>query len=420
MHNLTGIDQNPKLGFYKVGPEVFYSKPQAYARAHELGTNATWHFNTSEFARHNWTQEPNVDLREIYRLRAQQIRQKYDYVRLDLSGGSDSATVLYAFVLNNIHLDEVVFRYPKTGEKGVCNDPHDYRPENTLSEYEFAAKPMLQWIATNYPKIKITMFDYSESKLEETLQDESWIFQTRDWFQPGHSAKHNIFAAEGHREQADSGKSICILHGVDKPKVVTINNNWYVYFVDVFANQPSPIMEDYTNITHELFFWTPDMPELVIKQSHMIKDWFEQPEHQGFKHLVKYPLWNPNKRTAYESIVKSIVYPDFDPLTWQTSKATNSFYNEMDHWFYTNYKDTRMHQIWLAGLEYLEEQVGTDQMMHKHGMPVGLKWNKSLFYHLGPSTNPLSTPAFVNHAHLDNLSEEILLWQDRKIQRITV
>jgi hypothetical protein len=420
MHNLIGIDQNPKLGFYKVNAETFYSKPQAYARAHELGVRPTWHFNTVEFAKQDWTQEPETNLREIYRLRAEQIRQKYDYVRLDLSGGSDSVTVLYAFVLNNIPLDEVVFRYPKSGEKGVCSNPHDYRPENTLSEYEFAAKPLLKWIATNYPQIKITVFDYSENMLRETLQDESWIFSTRDWFQPGHSAKHNIFAAEGHRAQADSGKNICVLHGVDKPKVVTINNNWYTYFVDVFANQPSPIMEDYTNITHELFFWTPDMPELLIKQSHMIKAWFDMPGHDSFRHLVKYPQWNPNRRTAYESIVKSIIYPDFDPLTWQTSKATNSFYNEMDHWFYTNYKDTTMHQTWLAGLEYLTEQVGLDQMMYKNGMPVGLKWNKSLFYHLGPSISQAHKPAFVNQGHMANLAEEITLWQDRKIQHIVV
>lgn len=420
MHNLIGIDQNPKLGYYKVAQEIFYSKPQAYARAHQLGTSAIWHFNEPEFVRHDWTQPPDTDLREIYRLRAQQLRQKYDYIRLDLSGGSDSATVLYSFVLNNIHLDEVVFRYPKTGEKGVCGDPNDYRPENTLSEYQFSARPMLNWIATHYPKIKITEFDYSESMLENTLQDESWIFSTRDWFQPGHSAKHNIFAAEGHRQQADSGKSICVLHGVDKPKVVTINNNWYTYFVDVFANQPSPLIEDYTNITHELFFWTPDMTELLIKQSHMIKDWFDLPEHAGLQHLVRYPVQNPNNRTAYENIVKSIIYPDFDPLTWQTTKATNSFYNEMDHWFYTNYKNTRMHQVWMAGLEYLQDQVGTDQMMHKNNRPVGLRWNKSLFYYLGPTKNKNIEPTFSNHTYLQTMSEEIKIWQDRKIYQITV
>jgi hypothetical protein len=32
---------------------------------------------------------------------------------------------------------------------------------------------------------------------------------------------------------------------------------------------------EYTNIHTEFFYWTPDLPEIVIKQSHMIRRWFE-------------------------------------------------------------------------------------------------------------------------------------------------
>lgn len=421
MYDIAGIDQNPKLGYYKVGDEIFYSKPQAYTYAFKKKTGVSWHFNAAEFAKHDWTVEPEANIRELYRLRAQQLRDKYDYIRLECSGGSDSTTVLYSFVLNNIRLDEIVFRYPKSGEKNVIGDAHDYKAENTLSEWEFAAKPLLNWVKTNYPDIKITVHDYAENILKgDFLQDESWIFTTRDWFQPGHPAKFANFGSDEHKDQAESGKKICVLHGVDKPKVVVVQNNWYCYFVDVFANSPSPIRGPYDNITQELFYWTPDLPELVIKQCHIIKNWFDTPGHETFKHLVKYPVYNPNRRTEYEGIVKSIIYPDYDRLTWQTVKPTNSFYNEMDHWFYTNFQDTMQYKTWQAGLQFLVDNVDSEYMMYKNQQPVGLIWNKSLFYHLGPMTQPAATPVFSNHSQAETAHEEITVWQDRKFWTITV
>ena len=421
MYTINGIDQNPKLGYYKVGNEVFYSKPQAYTYAFEKKMTVTWHFNAPAFARHDWTTEPESDIRELYRLRAQQLRDKYDYIRLECSGGSDSTTVLYSFILNNIPLDEIVFRYPKSGEKNVSGDPHDYNATNTLSEWEFAAKPLFNWVKTNYPNVKITVHDYAKNITDgEFLDDESWVFTTRDWFQPGHPAKFANFGSTEHKNQAESGKKICVLHGVDKPKIALIKEQWYCYFVDVLANSPSPIRGDYDNITQELFYWTPDLPELLIKQCHLIKNWFDMPGHETFKHLVKYPIYNPNRRTEYEGIAKSIIYPDYDKLTWQTVKPTNSFYNEMDHWFYTNFKDTSQYRAWQAGLQFLVDNVDPELMMYRNEKPTGLKWNKSLFYHLGPMAQSVVKPVFDNHAHVESTQEQITVWQDRKFWTITV
>jgi hypothetical protein len=421
MHTIIGIDQNPKLGYYKVADEIFYSKPQAYTYAFEKNLGVSWHFNAPEFAKYNWTIDPKSSIKDLYRLRAQQLRDRYDYIRLECSGGSDSTTVLYSFVLNGIHLDEVVFRYPKAGEKGMVGEVHNYSAENTLSEWEFAAKPLFNWVKTNYPSIKLTVHDYSENITNgNSLSDESWIFTTRDWYQPGHPAKFANFGLQEHRKQADTGKHICVLHGVDKPKLVCINGHWYCYFVDVLANSPSPIREDYVNVTQELFYWTPDFPEMIIKQCHLIKNWFDLPEHAAFKHLVKYPVQNPNSRTEYEGIVKSVIYPDYDPLTWQTTKPTNSFYNEMDHWFYTNFADTKQYHAWKAGLNYLVNHVDPRYVLNKNNQATGLVWNKSLFYHLGPEINPLPQPILSNHAHIINTGEQILLWQDRKLKPITV
>jgi hypothetical protein len=39
-------------------------------------------------------------------------------------------------------------------------------------------------------------------------------------------------------------------------------------------------------------------------------------------------------------LAKPLIYPDYDPTTWQVSKTTTNFYAEMGYWFYKNFKDT--------------------------------------------------------------------------------
>lgn len=420
MYTLSDVEQNPKLGYYQVGDQKFYSKPQAYIYATEVGIAPSWHFNSVEFARCDWDREPELDLREIYRLRAQQLRDTYDWIRIEASGGGDSTTAIFSFLLNGIHLDEVIFRYPEKLDKDVTNDPFNTKPENTLSEWQFAAKPLLDWIKTNFPQTKVTFHDYSDRVIKDDyMSDESWVFTTRDWFQPGHGAKHDNFNEKHHKDLAESGKKIAVVYGIDKPKLALIDNNWYTYFVDVLANHGNPIVGDY-NITTELFYWTPDMPEIVIKQSHLIKAWFDQVQNQGLKNLVVFPTINPNLRTAYESIAKSIIYPDYDQQTWQTSKPTNSFYNEMDHWFHVNMKGTTIYSAWESGLQFLIDKINPEYFQYQFGKPVGLRWNNSVFYHLGASSIPATTVKFTNTSYTQHVPQEIVAIQNRKFKRITV
>jgi len=56
----------------------------------------------------DWTKEPKESFKELCRQRAEQIRDTYDYVIVYFSGGSDSTTVMNAFLDNGIKIDEVV------------------------------------------------------------------------------------------------------------------------------------------------------------------------------------------------------------------------------------------------------------------------------------------------------------------------
>jgi hypothetical protein len=53
------------------------------------------------FKQSTFFQEPSESLAELQRQRALEIRNKYSYVRLWLSGGADSITALNAFLDND-------------------------------------------------------------------------------------------------------------------------------------------------------------------------------------------------------------------------------------------------------------------------------------------------------------------------------
>jgi hypothetical protein len=378
----TLLEQNDKLGYYTVGQTKHYIKPEALIAATKTNQFPEWNFNKNIFDKYDWSLEPEISIKELYRIRAQQLRDKYDYIRLEVSGGGDSATAAFSFILNGIHLDEVVFRYPKTGEKNVTDDPFNTKPENTLSEWKYAAQPLLQWIATHAPNTKITMHDYSEDMLNSN-HDESWVFRTKDYFQPGHAFKHTVDAVDSHKETLDQGKSVCMLWGVDKPKVCIKDKKWYLYFMDVQANNANPEVGQWDNVTNEYFYWTPDLPELLCKQAHTIRTWFDLPANTYLQHLARWPNYSFAQRTTFEHIIKPLLYPDYDPATFQTSKPTNSFYNEMDHWFYTNFQDTHVYRAWQAGLKHLVDNIDPKYFNNELGRPVGFVSFISPFYYLG-------------------------------------
>lgn len=392
----TNFETNKKLGYYLVGDNLYYSKFQALIDEAKQNTHKVkWFFNEDKFFRVDWTTEPEESIQELYRQRAQQLRDTYDYIRVEASGGADSTTVIFSFLLNGIHLDEVIFRYPKSGEKNVVTGAQDLSCENTLSEWEYAAKPLFDWISTHYPQTKITFHDYSENLLDDTDRDESWIFRTRHFLQPGHYTKHTNLLDE-HKRIADRGFKLCVLYGTDKPKVCIKDGKFWMYFVDAPTGENDPNFGQYTNMTNEYFYWSPDATKILVKQAHLIKQWVEIPGNNKMQNLLRWPNNSFATRTMYEQFVKSIIYPDYDSTTFQVVKSTNNIYNEMDHWFHTNFKDTKLYTTWQAGIDYLLNNINESHVNSRKGTPTDLTVFQSPFYYIGdsaiPNTSPMPNP----------------------------
>jgi hypothetical protein len=70
------LEQNDKLGFYTVGADKYYIKPQALIAATKLNQFPEWNFNKNVFDQFDWSIEPEISVKELYRIRAQQLRDK--------------------------------------------------------------------------------------------------------------------------------------------------------------------------------------------------------------------------------------------------------------------------------------------------------------------------------------------------------
>ena len=109
------------------------------------------------------------------------------------------------------------------------------------------------------------------------------------------------------------------------------------------------------------------------------------PQNKPLQFVVKWPNNSIANRTTYEQMVKPLIYPDYDPATFQVIKPSNSFYNEMDYWFYVNFQETQVYKTWQAGLNLLVNSIDEKYFNKEMGKPVGFVGFVSPFYYLGPS-----------------------------------
>ena len=102
-----------QFGYYTVGSNFkTYSKLLAVEEMRRTGVHLEWHFNREQYANYEWTQEPVESLDELYRQRAQQIRDSYDYIVIFYSGGADSWCMLDTFIKNDILENNVFYKNP--------------------------------------------------------------------------------------------------------------------------------------------------------------------------------------------------------------------------------------------------------------------------------------------------------------------
>lgn len=354
---------NEKLGFYTCDNINFQSKIQALIHSKNINKPVSWYFNDREFTANHWTAEPPGSLDFYYDLRTRELREKYDYLILSYSGGSDSHNILTSFIRQKLHIDEIIVFHMNKGNnkhREIITDP--FGSSNLNSEVDIQCLPRLKEYEKYLDKTKITIIDLTDHVFDlfESAGDESWVVNKIEGLNPIGISRYNYIYLDKVRKQFDKNKTIGLILGIDKPKSLIKNGNFYLRFNDRTTNQGSIVSnyEEYTNTSIEYFYWDPSCLDLLTKQGHVIKRWLEaNPQY------IKY--WDVKQtslklvKLTHESLLRSVLYTTWNDEWFQVSKPSLDWYSENDKWFIEGERGTRAHEIWKRGVDYIKDNLSS-------------------------------------------------------------
>ena len=373
-----------RLGYYLVNGQKFFNKTQALLQGFKIGQPITWVFNDDVYGNINWAEPININLTELYRQRAEQLRRDYDYLALYFSGGADSTNILHAFIDNNIFLDEIVMQVPKPFESTA--NGQDRSQANFYSEVEYSAVPILnKYRSRLHPQTQVRYQDINQP-LIDVLQNENWyesmplgtnITITGIGRQAAYVSENHIL------KLCEQGRRTAQIMGVDKPLVWFDGARYYAYFNDLSANHSAPLdpngMDVYTNFYHtEYFYWTPDFPEIVVKQAQELKKSYEAlPTGRALAYQAR------NIHIGkFKDFLHPIIYPNSvnQSIEFQTEKPSSGVVRPMDNWFWGS-SNEKIQANYLATIKYLGANIRPEDLIGRD-IKNGLEANLSKMYPL--------------------------------------
>lgn len=316
------LGQIKKYGYYTVGEHNYYATADAFIAANRDKKPVQFYYHNNVFSKVDVQALESLKLADLYRDRAQQLRDTYDYLSLQYSGGSDSHNILMTFLKNNIKLDQVVVKIPKEFVEKGYHKPNlfDTSAGNLLSEWEYVIKPDLEYLAKHHPEIDILIVDWledPESQISEKCFEESigTLYMT-------FRLKHPLFSKNPKElEMLNKGKSVAIIYGVDKPDLIVKEGTNSVYFTmndKLIRHHPSSLSNP---VGTEYFYFNADVPEVPFKMAMEIMKWFKlNPMFKDFLSHKKMSHVYTTRQQFLNTISKSIVYPYWDPTRFQVQK----------------------------------------------------------------------------------------------------
>lgn len=375
------IAEETNRGFWGAAGSYFFEKAECLRHATQNKTiKITYDFHNDVYNSLDWAREPQESLEELYIERAHQLRDKYDYLVLAFSGGSDCSNILDTFLENNIKLDEVITYYPVSAVEKLLHkfngDADDEK--NHMFEYVTAALPRLKLLSQTHPNIKITLIDYAQSAVEAVDNQYMDMYGTVGLVGPVMMGHRKVVE---HVAQHSDKKSTCIIIGVDKPRVLyhKENKKFATFFSDTlyfgrFSNKVFGGFEP----TVEFFYWSKDLPRLVQKQCFVLKKVIEpmldkdtctMPDQQLYVDHGSTLFFDPN-----QEFYKRLLYKNWNSSIWQVKKTKGLFYMGQCAWFHsTDLVDSRLKDFYAGQLKDLLNGIHKFLIRYENGIPLGFQ-----------------------------------------------
>jgi hypothetical protein len=327
------ITFNPdKFGYYQVGDRKTYRKLEALEWSNQTNIAPRWNFNDEIFSQYDWTIEPNINLWDLYKERARQIRNAYDYCVIFYSGGSDSHNLLNAWIEADCKIDEIAttWNYKTTGEL--------YNHQN--AEITHVVLPDIKALQNKGYDFKFRLIELPEISLK-LFDDWKLDFEYNINLTPSvnSSGKHLIRKyIDDYKKIIYSGKKLCFIWGMEKPCIENNNENLYYYFYDRDDCLGTTVQNNYFNGWYdEYFYWSPDCPLIPIKQSHIIKKFISQVNIESFyvNYYNSHGYNSKIKMYLSDNTMKTLLYPKWSNSIYCNGKtATGYIFSERDKWFH--------------------------------------------------------------------------------------
>tara|TARA_R110000868_G_scaffold135667_2_gene348235 strand:+ start:132 stop:1343 length:1212 start_codon:yes stop_codon:yes gene_type:complete len=343
-----GLEKNS--GFWGIKNRYFFDKFECLRYASSIKEyDVKFYFYDSVYRTLDWSKEPIQSLDEMYKDRAQQLRDEYDYLILSFSGGSDCNNILRTFIDNNIKLDEVYCEYPIETLDKLKSQFHNnmHNPEFINMEWFTAAEPLLKKLSISNPEIKITIDSDVKSIIEVIESNELYKLKRGGSINPVNRYRSLYKIAE---ERTKYGSVVCI-NGSDKPSIYynTITKQFYNLYTDVVSSNTQFLHDTFseTRISLENFYLTYKYPQLNQKMAFAIKNKIvELIENKDV--IYNSLLWGRESKdfssklehihtyNAHTDLLKKVLYKTYDTSLWQAGKFSNfsHFYFGGCNWFY--------------------------------------------------------------------------------------
>lgn len=234
---------------FEYGNQKFFSCKDAVDTLGHNFKKAYFNFFDKTFMAYDWSLEPSESFEDLKKIRAQQIRDSYSYIRMQASYAADSGTAINSFLKNGIFIDEIV-NYVSIWENDLTSIEKVDREKNFI--------PNIKEFIKHSPNTKISFMDLTTKEVYHymRLNDKnlSGILPSR-------------FNVSRLNNRWDQSGNIIDLYGEYKP-VIQIDKGRF-YFRFTFHG-----MHDWFGRGEgvDYFFTTPKFPKLHIKQCHMLKN----------------------------------------------------------------------------------------------------------------------------------------------------